>query len=82
MSLHYQKLRDFVPELKQATDKESRNAENNGGPRGGFRGGYRGRGGFAARGLSAAGLTRGTGFERKGNGDAPSGGPPKPSEGS
>ncbi|EPS95900.1 hypothetical protein FOMPIDRAFT_1131613 [Fomitopsis schrenkii] len=76
-----EKLRDFVPELKQATDKESRNADNIGGPRGGYRGGFRGRGGYAARGLSAAGLTRGTGFDRKGNGDAPSGGP-KPSEGS
>ncbi|TFY55039.1 hypothetical protein EVJ58_g8501 [Rhodofomes roseus] len=53
------KLKDFVPELKQATDKESRNAENGGPPRGGFR------------------LTRGNGFDRKGNGDAPSG-PPKP----
>ncbi|KZT66994.1 hypothetical protein DAEQUDRAFT_767517 [Daedalea quercina L-15889] len=75
-----EKLRDFVPELKQATDKESRNAENGNPQRGNFRGGFRGRGGFAARGLSAAGLTGGGRFDRKGNGDASSGAP-KPSEG-
>ncbi|KAH8106343.1 hypothetical protein BXZ70DRAFT_1061702 [Cristinia sonorae] len=53
---HAEKLKDTVPEVKQATDKESRNAD--GAPRGGFRGrGGRG-GGFAARGFAAAGLTR------------------------
>lgn len=48
-----QTLKDSVPEVKQATDKESRNAE--GGFRGAGRG--RGRGSFAARGFAAAGLT-------------------------
>jgi len=52
---HLEKLKDTVPEVKQATDKESRNAES---MRGGFTGrGGRGRG-FAARGFAAAGLTR------------------------
>ncbi|CCM01038.1 uncharacterized protein FIBRA_03086 [Fibroporia radiculosa] len=75
-----EKLNDGLPELKQATDKESRHAEN-GGPRGGFahRGG-RGRGAFAARGFAAAGLTRG-GFDKRANGDTPSEGP-RASEGS
>ena len=79
-----QKYKDTFPEVKQATDKESRNAEN-GGP---FRGGPFGRGrggrGFAARGFAAAGLTRGgaPGEQKKPNGDAapPSG--PKADEGS
>ena len=52
-------MNDAVPEVKQATDKESRNAENANNFRGGFVGrGSRGRGGFAARGFAAAGLTR------------------------
>ncbi|KAH9921545.1 uncharacterized protein BXZ73DRAFT_104427 [Epithele typhae] len=52
-------LNGGTPELKQATDKESRTVEN-GGHRGGFTGrGGRGRGGFAARGFASAGLTRG-----------------------
>lgn len=52
--------------MKQATDRESRGEPffNRGFGRGRGRGGG---GGFAARGLSAAGLTRGTG---RGNGDA------------
>ncbi|KAI0772548.1 hypothetical protein BD413DRAFT_612688 [Trametes elegans] len=76
-----EKLNDAVPELKQATDKESRAAEN--GQRGGFAGrGPRGRGGFAARGFASAGLTRG-GAPGRANGDAPSSSEaPKPSEGS
>ncbi|KAF9534437.1 hypothetical protein CPB83DRAFT_844245 [Crepidotus variabilis] len=63
-------LKETVPEVKQATDRESRGE----GP---FRGGFRGRGrggpggGFAARGLSAAGLTRGG---HRLNGDANRGG--------
>ena len=47
-----------MPEIKQATDRETRNAENQA-FRGGFSGRGRGRGGFAARGFAAAGLTRG-----------------------
>ncbi|KAI0637630.1 hypothetical protein C8Q77DRAFT_1047316 [Trametes polyzona] len=75
-----EKLNDGVPELKQATDKESRTAEN--GHRGSFSGrGPRGRGGFAARGFASAGLTRG-GAPGRANGDAPSSDGPKPSEGS
>ena len=63
-----QKLKDIVPEVKQATDRESRGEGNY--PRGGFRGrGGRGGGAFAARGLSSAGLTR------RGNGDSPHNGP-------
>lgn len=54
-----------MPEVKQATDRESRGE----GPFRGFRGRGRGGpgGGFAARGLSAAGLTRGG---HRSNGDA------------
>ncbi|EGO01480.1 hypothetical protein SERLA73DRAFT_103282 [Serpula lacrymans var. lacrymans S7.3] len=61
---HAEKLKDAVPEVKQAIDKEDRQ------DRGGYRGGFRGRGGrghgFAARGFAAAGLTRG-----RANGEAP-----------
>ncbi|KAF7290062.1 DUF2433 domain-containing protein [Mycena chlorophos] len=73
---HVLKIKDVVPEVKQALDKEQRmgggnqnNAEggapNAGGPqnRGGGPGrgrGGRGGGGFAARGFAMAGLTRGT----------------------
>ncbi|KAI0366219.1 hypothetical protein BV20DRAFT_952738 [Pilatotrama ljubarskyi] len=75
-----EKLNDSIPELKQATDKESRATEN--GPRGTFAGrGGRGRGGFAARGFASAGLMRG-GPPGRANGDAPSSEAPKPSEGS
>lgn len=75
-----QTLNDSIPELKQATDKESRASET--GPRGSFsaRGG-RGRGGFAARGFASAGLTRG-GPPGRLNGDAPPSEAPRPSEGS
>ncbi|KZT13176.1 uncharacterized protein LAESUDRAFT_719501 [Laetiporus sulphureus 93-53] len=88
-----EKLKDTIPEVKQATDKESRTGENGGpgrgyGGRGGFRGG-RG-GGFAARGLAGAGLTRGgpphhnvnSNGERRPNGEVPSSDAPKPAEGS
>lgn len=72
-----QKLNDAIPELKQATDKESRTGEN--GHRGSFTGrGRGGRGGFAARGFASAGLTRG-GAPGRMNGDGPSDGP-KPSD--
>ncbi|KIP05805.1 hypothetical protein PHLGIDRAFT_24898 [Phlebiopsis gigantea 11061_1 CR5-6] len=57
---HAEKLNDSIPEVKQATDRETRNAENVGAFRGGPFGGrgMRGRGGgFAARGFAAAGLT-------------------------
>lgn len=55
-----QRLNDSIPEVKQATDRETRNAENAATFRGGpFGGRGRGRGGFAARGFAAAGLTRG-----------------------
>lgn len=51
-----QKLKDTVPEVKQATDRESRGEPSHrGGPRGRGRGGG---GGYAARGFAAAGLTR------------------------
>ncbi|PPQ68853.1 hypothetical protein CVT26_001687 [Gymnopilus dilepis] len=59
---HAQTLKDTTPEVKQATDRESRGEQpyhNRGfGGRGRGRGGPGGSG-FAARGLSAAGLTRG-----------------------
>ncbi|KAI0662855.1 hypothetical protein C8Q70DRAFT_1127418 [Cubamyces menziesii] len=75
-----EKLNDSIPELKQATDRESRAAEN--GHRGTFPGRGRGRGGFAARGFASAGLTRG-GAPGRANGDAPqSSDAPKASEGS
>jgi len=51
--IHTQKIKDITPEVKQATDRESRDPP--------FRGRGRGRGGagFAARNFSQAGLTRG-----------------------
>jgi hypothetical protein len=62
-----QKLKDTVPEVKQATPPEERHS---GGPRGGPSGrGRGGRGGFAARGFAAAGLTKGA---SKGNGESSS----------
>jgi hypothetical protein len=67
---HAEKLKDTIPEVKQATDKESRGE----GPthRGGRGGGRGGRGGFAARGFAAAGLTKGPN-ERRPNGDTADG---------
>jgi len=60
---HHQMLKDIVPEVKQAVDREHRGEQ----PYRGFRGrGRGGAGGFAARGLSAAGLTKGG---HRGNGD-------------
>lgn len=63
-------LNGAVPEVKQATDRETRNAEaQQGGYRGGpFNRGRGGRGGYAARGFAAAGLTRGV---PRANGDGP-----------
>ncbi|PCH41644.1 hypothetical protein WOLCODRAFT_137517 [Wolfiporia cocos MD-104 SS10] len=75
-------LNDAVPELKQATDKESRASENGGSWRGYNSRGRGGRGGFAYRGLAQAGLSRGTPFNKRANGDAPPTEAPKPSEGS
>ena len=67
-----QKLNDAIPEIKQATDRETRNAENQA-MRGAFGGRGRGRGvGFAARGFAAAGLTRGV---PRPNGEAASSSP-------
>ena len=61
--------------MKQATDRETRNAENQAAYRGAFGGrGGRGRGSFAARGFAAAGLTRGP---PRPNGEAAA--PPPPS---
>jgi hypothetical protein len=61
----FQKLKDIIPEVKQAIDRDSRD--------GGFRGrgrGGRGGSGFVTRGLAAAGLTRGGGhMGPRGNGD-------------
>jgi hypothetical protein len=65
-SSHFQKLKDTIPEVKQATDRESRGEASH---RGGIRGRGRG-GGFAARGFAAAGLTKGLGHPHRGNGDA------------
>lgn len=61
----FQKLKDTTPEVKQATDKESRGEHP-------FRGGRgRGRGVYAARGFAAAGLTRhGNRGSAEGNGDS------------
>ncbi|KAK0206028.1 hypothetical protein DFS33DRAFT_1311797 [Desarmillaria ectypa] len=54
---HAEKLKDTIPEVKQATDKETRHSE--GASHRGRGSGGRGRGGgFAARGFAAAGLTR------------------------
>ncbi|CAL1701959.1 unnamed protein product [Somion occarium] len=70
---HAETLKGEVPEVKQATDKESRNAESAGNFRGGYGGrGGRGRGGFAARGFAAAGLTRRP--PSRTNGEAPASG--------
>lgn len=78
-----QKLKDMIPDMKQATDKESRNAENGGPPRGfGGRGGRGGRGAFAARGFAAAGLTKSAYSEKRANGDASAAEGSKASEGS
>lgn len=56
-SVTLQKLKDTVPEVKQATPPEERHiGGSRGGPPGRGRGG---RGGFAARGFAAAGLTKG-----------------------
>ena len=61
-------MKDTVPEVKQAVDREQRGDQ----PYRGFRGrGRGGPGGFAARGLSAAGLTRGG---HRGNGEVGKGG--------
>jgi len=61
-----QKLKDTIPEVKQATPPEERHpGGSRGGPPGRGRGG-RG-GGFAARGFAAAGLTKGG---AKGNGES------------
>ncbi|KAJ3856184.1 hypothetical protein EV368DRAFT_32987 [Lentinula lateritia] len=65
-----QSLNGSIPELKQATDRETREREQRerAASHGSFRGRGRGGGGFASRGLAAAGLTRGGG---RGNGAGP-----------
>jgi|SRR6266849_6235487 len=60
-----QKLKDGVPEVMRASERESRDY---GGYRGGRGRGHHHRGGYAARGLHNAGLTGGGG--PKTNGDA------------
>ncbi|KAJ7645955.1 Ser/Thr protein phosphatase [Mycena polygramma] len=69
---HLPKIKDTVPEVKQATDRESRGEapHRGGGGLGRGRGG-RGGGGFAARGFAAAGLTRGA---PRGDGPGPGNG--------
>ncbi|KAF5364303.1 hypothetical protein D9756_000914 [Leucocoprinus leucothites] len=69
---HAEKIKDIVPDVKQATEREPP-YRGGGGGRGRGRGGGGG-GGYAARGLSQAGLTRGGGHRgnSNGNGDAPS----------
>ncbi|TDL14316.1 hypothetical protein BD410DRAFT_797257 [Rickenella mellea] len=65
---HDEKLKDTVPLVVIAEDRETR--DHAGGPRGRGRGYGRG-GGYAARGFAAAGLTRQQQHhDRKGNGDA------------
>ncbi|EKM75751.1 hypothetical protein AGABI1DRAFT_116217 [Agaricus bisporus var. burnettii JB137-S8] len=65
---HAEKIKDITPEVKQATDRESRESNYRGSGRGRGRGGA---GGYAARGLSAAGLTsRGGPPRHHGSGDA------------
>jgi hypothetical protein len=55
-----QKLKDSIPEVRQANDREPRGESNYRGSRG------RGRAGaIAARGLAAVGLTKGTPHGRK-----------------
>ncbi|KAK0242204.1 hypothetical protein EDD85DRAFT_876574 [Armillaria nabsnona] len=54
---HAEKLKDTIPEVKQATDKETRQSES-ASHRGRGSGGRGRGGGFAARGFAAAGLTR------------------------
>ncbi|TCD69176.1 hypothetical protein EIP91_008472 [Steccherinum ochraceum] len=68
---HAETLKETIPEVKQATDKESRTADSV--FRGAGRG--RGRGGFAARGFAAAGLTR-----QRPNGESAPAESPKPAE--
>ncbi|KAJ3868016.1 hypothetical protein EV359DRAFT_33110 [Lentinula novae-zelandiae] len=65
-----QSLNGSIPELKQATDRETREREQRerAASHGSFRGRGRGGGGFASRGLAAAGLTRGGG---RGSGAGP-----------
>ncbi|KAF9458002.1 hypothetical protein BDZ94DRAFT_1201831 [Collybia nuda] len=73
---HAEKLKDTVPEVKQATDRESRGENphpHRGGP-GRGRGGRGGGGAYAARGFAAAGLTRGNGPRGNGDGDGSRGG--------
>jgi len=65
---HAEKLKDAIPEVKQATDRESRTETHHPGGRGGR--GRGGRGGFAARGFAAAGLVK-----QRGNGEAGGDGP-------
>lgn len=62
--MYTQKLNDGVPEVIRASERESRDY----GYRGGRGRGHHHRGGYAARGLHSAGLTRGGG--PKTNGDA------------
>ncbi|KAJ7647912.1 Ser/Thr protein phosphatase [Roridomyces roridus] len=56
---HLPKIKDIVPEVKIATDRESRGEPPHRGGPGRGRGGRGGGGGYAARGFAAAGLTRG-----------------------
>ncbi|EEB98700.1 hypothetical protein MPER_01746, partial [Moniliophthora perniciosa FA553] len=81
LSSHAEKLNDAVPDVKQATDKETRDRERDHKEGGGFtpnpafnsgsvRGRGRGRGGgggYAQRGLAMAGLTGGGGRGRGGS---------------
>lgn len=66
-----QKIKDITPEVKQATDRESRDQPYRGMGRGRGRGGAAG---YAVRGLSAAGLTSrgGAPHRNNSNGDATS----------
>ncbi|KAJ8514891.1 hypothetical protein ONZ45_g7636 [Pleurotus djamor] len=62
---HVEKIGDAVPDVKQAQDRDSRD---------GHRGRGRGRGGYAARGFAAAGLTRGGFGGNRGGGEGSKGG--------
>jgi len=68
---HEESLKDTVPEVKQAVDREQRGEQSYRG----FRGRRGGLGNFATRGLLAAGLTRGG---HRGNGEVNRGGDSNP----
>ncbi|KAJ7672117.1 hypothetical protein B0H17DRAFT_1084501 [Mycena rosella] len=72
---HLPKIKDTVPEVKQATERADGPPHRGGGPvRGGRGRGGGGGGGYAARGFAAAGLTRGAPRDGGAGGNANGGG--------